>query len=102
MSWRLVSDDPYLGVRRYVLDMGDQEVWKTEYYAKDAFFEANQAEFRESDGHKFGEGKRVASIPMHIWARQIAPAQQNGDDGYIKKWLNDLDNRAYRTFKGRV
>ena len=103
MSWKMVSDDPLNGVRVYELDLDEnQVVRKTEYYAVDDFFGANSEEYKESDGQRWGDGQRVASIPMHIWARELAPAQRNGDESYIKKWLNDYDNRAYRTRKGNL
>lgn len=102
-GWDLISDDPYLGVRRWSKDLDDKTtIIGTEYYAVEHFFEENALHLRESDGHRFGEGKRVASIPMHIWSRVIAPAQREGDMAWIKKWLNDFDNRPFRTFKGRV
>lgn len=102
MSWTLVSDDPVLGVRRYEDDLGDYTIVKTEFYARDEFFERNKQLRNESDGKRFGTMQRVASIPLHVWARVLAPAQKQGDDKYIRKWLNNSDNEAVRTFKGRV
>jgi hypothetical protein len=98
-----VSDDPFLGVRRYELDLDDQRtVVRTEYYAVDAFMETNAALRNESDGKRFGDGQVVASVPLHIWAREIAPRRQDGNDVSLKRWLNNSDNRAFRTFRGKV
>lgn len=49
----------------------------------------------------WGEGRRVASIPLVIWEdlkrRGIAY-----DTARLKAWLNDPDNRAFRTMTGKV
>lgn len=102
-EWYLLSDDPVLGVRRYALDLDDERsVIRTEYYAVDAFMTANAEQYKASEGQRFGKGRMVASIPMHIWARQIAPRMRDGNIQSLKKWLNDFDNRCFRTFRGRV
>lgn len=100
-GWRLVSDDPVLGVRRWELDLDDtQTIVRTEYYAAEPFMTANAEERNASDGTRWGDGKRVASIPMHIWAREIAP---RGDDRDFLKWfLNHPDRQAFRVRRGRV
>lgn len=64
--------------------------------------EANKASFNDSENKRWGGGKVVASIPTSLYFDKIVPAKLNGDDAYIKRWLNDSDNRAYRTFKGKV
>ena len=49
----------------------------------------------------WGEGRRVASIPNIVWEE----LQRNGiadDPKKLKAWLNDPDNRAFRTRPGKV
>ena len=105
MAWRLVSHDPLTGrlVEEYEIDEKTTIV-RTRYWAPvaEAFAERNRQALNDSYGVPFGDGKVVASIPMHVWAREIAPARRNGDDRYIRKWLNDPDNRVFRIFRGRV
>lgn len=102
-QWRLLNDDPELGVRRWVLDLDDGNmVLKTEWYSVDQHLERNKQLFNDSLNKRWGEGQIAASVPMHIWARELAPARKAGDDAYIKRWLNDPDHRAFRTFRGRV
>ena len=101
-NWTLVSDDG-VGTRVWEAPYDDHmTIVKTEYYATEEFFGANSEEYKDSEGQKFGDFRKVASIPMHIWARKLAEAQRNGDQKYIKKFLNDYDNRCYRTFKGKI
>lgn len=102
-DWELVYHDPLYGTRVWEKDMGDgTSVRRTEYYASQEFMEANKRQRNEGEGKRWEGGKIVASIPMHIWAREIAPRMRDGNDASVKRWLNDPDNVAYRTFKGRV
>lgn len=101
-GWYFMDDNPYLGVRRWGLDTEDGTVIRTEYYMANAFMEANQQQRNHTAGERFGNFRHVASIPMHIWAREIVPRQQQLDQTSLKKWLNNPDNRAFRTFGGKV
>ncbi len=100
-EWRLVSDDG--STRRYELELDEhQTLVRTEFYAADTFYGANKALRDESDGHRFGDGQIVASIPMAVWAESLALPMKEGDVPWVRRFLNDADNRAYRTFRGRV
>ena len=101
-GWYFMDDNPYLGVRRWGLDTEDGTIIRTEYYVANAFMEANVQQRNATDGERFGNFRHVASIPMHIWARDIAPRQQQNDQTSIKKWLNSSENSAFRTFRGKV
>ena len=64
--------------------------------------EANKREFNgEHARHGDGIGRKVASIPLHIYfeLRQKGIAQ---DPKALKRWLNDPDNSAFRTSPGTV
>jgi hypothetical protein len=101
-GWYLMDDNPYHGVRHWGLETEDGTIIRTEYYVANAFMEANQQQRNHTDGERFGNFRHVASIPMHIWARDIAPRQQQQDQASIKKWLNASENIAFRTFRGKV
>jgi hypothetical protein len=62
----------------------------------------NAALLNASQGRRFGEGQRVASIPLNLFYDQLHEAQMQGDENYISRWLNDGDNRAFRTFEGTI
>ena len=53
---------------------------------------------------KAGEGVRVASIPLNIWTQWMK--ETNGaiekDPKLMKKYLNDPDNKYFRTTPTRV
>ena len=49
-----------------------------------------------------GDVHKVASVPMVIY-HQLAKISNNfKDQRVIRKWLNDKDNRVFRTRPGRV
>lgn len=64
--------------------------------------EENKAAYNDSADKRWGDGKVVASIDLPTYFNKILPAKINGDDAWIKRWLNDSDNRAYRKFKGTI
>lgn len=68
----------------------------------DPLIEANKQAFNDSAGKRWGDGKIVASIPMDLYYRKIVPMKKAGDDAGLKRFLDDPDNRAFRTFQGAV
>ena len=58
----------------------------------------------ETAGNAMGDYVKIASIPMaHLFndGRALLDAHQGEDNKYVSRWLNDSDNRAFRTFEGR-
>ena len=53
---------------------------------------------------KMGEGVRVASIPINVWEQWMKDT--NGmihkDSNLLKKYLNDPDNKYFRTTPTRI
>lgn len=98
----VVFHDPASGTRIWEYEFEKATIRKTEWYGEAQFLETASELRKESDGQRFGDGKVVASVPMHVWAREIAPRVKDGNDGSIKRWLNNPDNLAFRTFKGKV
>jgi hypothetical protein len=88
----MIFDDPKMGIRviEYEFELGT--VNKTIWYAQNAFMDALK-EIRNNNigtksDTKSAMGTKVATIPMHIWAREVAPRQKDGNDTSLKKWLN--------------
>lgn len=50
---------------------------------------------------RWGDGKKVASVPMSIYADWVATGKIH-DQAFIKRWLNDPDNALFRTRPGKV
>jgi hypothetical protein len=100
-DWELVYDDGLVAKWERDLNEHQTEV-RTVCYAAPAFYGINEALRNESEGKPFGDGQVVASFPMSVWADQLAQPIREGDDAYVRRFLNDVDNRAYRTFRGKV
>lgn len=102
MDKKLLSHDDATGISKIFHADGDDFVIQTQMHeaAVENIIETNKINFNEASG-PFGNGKIVASIPIHIYwdlkRKGIAD-----DDAAMKRWLNDPDNRFFRTFPGRV
>lgn len=99
---RVFSDDPELGIRVHEFEFEKGTIYRTEYYAANEFMEFNRTQNNDTASERFGDTRKVASVPLHIWVQEIAPRFQDGNHQSLKKWLNDADNRPFRTFKGKV
>lgn len=75
---------------------------KTENLTEDALLASNQESLNDSHGQRFGDGKIVGRIPLNVFYRDLAPRLKEGDDDFAKWFLNNSENRKYRTFRGRL
>jgi hypothetical protein len=101
-DWVLFEHIP--GVRAvYVKDNGDEWLIRTDYFGADRLKEANKASVEQTEGRRFGDYRPLASIP-HNEMRDtgLEEALRQGDDRFVNRWLNDGDNRGYRTSRGRA
>ncbi|MGE7367903.1 hypothetical protein ACQKKX_02380 [Neorhizobium sp. NPDC001467] len=56
-----------------------------------------------TSGNAMGDWVKIASIPLnHAHAENLVQAHSEGDDKFVSRWLNDSDNRAWRSFDARV
>lgn len=100
-DWEVVSVVDGTRVSRLWISE-EQYIERTEFLADPELVAMNQQSFNDSQNQRFGDGKVIARIPMHKWARELAPRQQEGDKDFTKWFLNHEDNRPYRTFRGKV
>jgi hypothetical protein len=101
MDSRLFDVDPLTGITRtfHYDHETDTYTIQTEQRVDD-LVEQNKSLANEDVGG-YGEMTRVASIPLNIYF----DLKQQGiidDPQRLKKWLNDSDNRAFRTKLGYV
>jgi hypothetical protein len=78
---------------------------KTENVVEDELLKFNKESLDMSQGQRFSDdviGTKMASIPLNIFYRDLAPRLKEGDKDFVKWFLNHEDNRPYRTFRGRV
>lgn len=102
-DWKLVEHDPQTGLRRYELQLDENTtIIRTESYVTQDIIDQNREEANDSIGKRFGDGKIVAHVPLNTFFRDLVPAMREGDQTYVKRWLNNSDNEAFRSFRGNV
>jgi len=105
MSWTLFDEDPWTGRKVWMsVDEGPpgKTLWRVEMPIEDVL-EANAEAEKATQGVRFGEWNRVASVPTNILEKtQLDTAIQMGDNRYVSKILNDSDYAGFRTSRGRV
>ncbi len=101
MSWELLASDRETCRSIWICREADLIHYKVVYCADD-IVDCNRADYNASFGSRWGNGKIIASVPLNIYYEQLAAANNQGDDRFLSKWLNDVDNQAFRTFRGKV
>jgi hypothetical protein len=103
-DWKLFDYDFQTGRSVWVMDDGEKTVFRTDYPI-DATV-AENAHVRKEAGKAWkGDWHRVASVPfnlLHDPNTGLNKALETGDGKYVSRWLNDSQNRAWRTKEGRV
>lgn len=82
--------------------MDDEDIVIQEQADVTDLVEQNKALHAESEKHTpYGEFTRVASIPLNIYF-ELKRKGVIDDPKALKAWLNDPDNRFFRTRAGKV
>jgi hypothetical protein len=104
MEKRIFSEDKDQGITRYwhYNDETDEATIQTTQDMT-AVIEANKRDFAAVDNKANwkGEWHHVASIPESVYFQLKAEGKLD-DQAYMKKWLNDPDNRFFRVRPGSV
>ena len=103
-DWSLHDYDPVTGRSVWVLVDGRKTHFRVDLPVAQSIEENTIARNSAPDGWK-GDYHRIASVPMQLlYDKNIGlnTAIQQGDDRYLSRWLNDSQNRAWRTKEGSV
>lgn len=95
-SFRLDEGYNRQGIHTELIFQGDEVVKKQTFDAQ-PFLEAAHAERVATSGHKWGEMRKVGTIPMAIYAKAIEIRDQQERQKFILKWLRE--NPALVTFE---
>jgi hypothetical protein len=104
-NWRLADHDPITGRSVWITVQDGQTIARVDMPNDklEDIFAVNAAFESVSQGEKFGDYNRIASIPHHlVYKNGLADALKQGDDKFISRFMNDSDNRKWRTSRGRV
>ena len=103
MDNKIFDVNPELGITRtwHYNDETDEATIQTQQDVT-AIVEENKNEFNQVDERaKWGEFSRVASIPLSLYY-ELKKDGKLEDQAYMKRWLNDPENRHFRTRPGEV
>lgn len=101
MTKRLINDDDFTGIKTYYnYDADKDEAIISKEQDVTAILEQNKKEFNAAP-ERWGEWTKVGSIPLSVYYELERKGILN-DQEAMKKWLNDPDNRAFRTRPGTV
>jgi len=100
---RLVSENAAIGQKQYWHDHDDGSVTIQTVQDVEDVAESNKQSFNQVDARANwnGDMHKVASIPMAIFY-DLKRKGILDDPAAMKKWLNDSDNRVFRTRPGQV
>ena len=98
---KVIDTDPTTGISHvFYFDDATDEVTITAEQEVAGVLEHNKRAFNDAP-ERYGEWTRVAQIPLSIYYDMVKTGKIR-DDAYMKRWLNDPDNRFFRTRPGVV
>jgi hypothetical protein len=103
-DWTLIEWDAHTGRTVWSMFDGEKVVLRHDYPVAETLQHNAAARHAAPDGWK-GDYHRVASVPLNLLYDDnlgLNKAVQQGDDKYVSRWLNDSENRAWRTKDGRL
>lgn len=101
-DWTLFDYDIKSGRQVWALENGDgTTTFRTDYPVQPTI-DLNTAQRNLSKRDWAGDYHHVASIPLNLFHDQLAEATRQSDDAYLSRWLNNSDNRAWRTKDGTI
>ena len=104
MTTKIFDFDPIMGTKKlwHYDAQTDQATIETVIDATQVV-EENKERFKSFDerANWNGDMHHVASIPMALYYQMKAEGKLD-DQAYMKRWLNDPDNRFFRVKEGQV
>lgn len=102
LTSRSLGYDPASGLEQVMhVDEDTGDITLEDRQNVSALVEVNKAFANEDPGNWRADMHRVASIPMSIFY-DLKRRGILDDDKALRKWLNDPDNRVFRTKPGRL
>jgi hypothetical protein len=81
---------------------GEKTIFRTDYPVHH-LVEQNLLERQETPAGWKGDWHKVGSVPLNLaYDSGLVDAITQQDDKFVSRFLNDSDNRAWRTKEGRV
>ena len=98
---KVIDHDPTTGISHVLYhDEADGVSHYVAEQATDYLLDFNRKQSNEA-GRRFGEWAKVASLPMTVFM-DLKKKGILDDSKAFKRWLNDPDNRFFRTHEGHL
>ena len=98
----LVDWDAFTGRSVWSYFDGQQTHYRIDYPVTE-LIEQNKSEANAAPSGWAGDWHKIASVPLNVLhSSGLDEAMTARDNKFVSKFLNDSDNRAWRTKKGRV
>ena len=78
----------------------DITIEKKEPIFTNEILKLNQEQLKDSDGKRWGEGRVAARIPLNVFFKDFAG--RHDDPEFTNWYLNNPENEAWRTFRGKL
>lgn len=101
-GFELIEHDFPTGRSVWAYFDGEKTILRTDYPVDQTI---NENAFARSEAKKdwSGDWHHVASIPLNLaYASGMHEAINQQDDAFVSRWLNNSDNKAWRTRDGTV
>ncbi len=99
---RLILDADAATQKKSVLHtLPDDEMVIQNVQKVDDILAITKEQYKESAGEQWGLRSQVARIPVVVWGDLLRDGIAQ-DKERLKAWLNDSDNRVWRTRPGRI
>jgi hypothetical protein len=100
-SKRLFNRDLHTGIDTFYIYNSDNDTFTLQKEQRvDDLLDVNKSAFNDA-GTRWGDMARVASIPISLF-HDLEQKGITKDEKAFKAWLNDPDNRFFRTRPGVV
>lgn len=98
-DWVLFSMDTSTGIETWY---NPKEDLIRKITHADRIVNNNKIARQNNAGTRWGDGKIVASVPLDVLHSKLQGAIEQGDQKYLKRFLNDSDNAAWKRREGTI
>lgn len=101
-DWTLIDHEHATGRSTWMKEEDGKFLFRVDMPIND-ILDSNNDALVETIGRKFGDYRRLASIPHHlVYQNGLNEAMEQKDNKWLSRFFNDSDNAKFRTSRGRV
>jgi hypothetical protein len=102
-GFELMEHDPVTGRNIWSKVEGGELIVRVYQKGIGAIIDANHEAKMATEGRRFGDWNRVASVPHHLaYTTGLTAAIDQQDNKWLSRFLNDSEHEGFRTSRGKV